>query len=99
MVERNDILRLMGISEIAYHNCHVSFRDGLIGEMRAELVPASREANDAAMRALMAWASSERREVLEQLMSQEGSAHTAQNARIWLALVQDWRQSMRGTTI
>jgi hypothetical protein len=98
-VEQNDMLRLMGISEIAYANCQISFRDGLIAEIRAQLAPASREANDAAMRSVTAWASRERREVLAQLMSQEESVHTAQNARIWLALLQDWRQSAKGTTI
>jgi hypothetical protein len=98
-MERNDVLRLVGIGEITYANCHVSFRDGLIAGIQAELAPSSREAFDAAMRPVMAWASRERKEVLAQLMPQGEFVHTAQNARIWLALLQDWRQSLRGSTI
>jgi hypothetical protein len=97
--ERNDWSRLAGIGEIEYVSCHFTFRDGLLAAVRVEMAEPSTEASDRVWRSLMAWASKERGEALAQLMPAGEPVFEAETARGWLALLQEWRQSQRGTTV
>jgi len=92
-VERNDWFRLAGISEVEYTSCHFSFRQGFMAEMRGEMAAQSREAVSTALRSVMGWASRERGEVLARLMPGGEFVYGAETARVWLALLEEWRQS------
>ena len=98
-LERNDFYRLMGINEVERTSCHFSFRQGLIAEQRVEVAPKSGEALSAAWPPMIAWVSRERGEVLARLMPQGEFVYSAESARAWLALLQEWRQSQGGTTV
>lgn len=95
-LERNDWFRLAGISEVEYSSCRFSFRQGLIAEMRCEMTVESREAVSTVLRSVTRWASRERGDEFARLMPEGEFVYGRENAKVWLALLREWRESQQG---
>ncbi len=92
VVEQNDLFKLYGIEEVHYESAAFIFRDGLIGEIRAQISEESYRAIGETMQSFLEWASQERSQELAVLMPQGEPMYSVDNASQWLALVGEWRE-------
>jgi len=92
-LERNEWFKLAGIGEVEYSSCRFSFRQGLIAEMRCEMTVECSEAIGRVLRSVTGWASREREEEFTRLMPEGEFLYGRESARVWLALLREWRQS------
>lgn len=95
VIERNDMLRLLGVPEIHYlPGTRVVFKKGLI--QRIEVTRFLQE-EWSAMRTdfsnLMAWLQTAHPELLQDIRSGWLSRNTARSAEAWLKLASEWRES------
>ncbi|MDH4220498.1 MAG: nuclear transport factor 2 family protein [Candidatus Aminicenantes bacterium] len=87
-IEKNDAFKLMGIDE--YHGtATMTFRDGLIEKIKLEDSPESRTLLMEKEQSIVQWASEEHPEELKRL---ETGEYTAENAKLMLSLLKEWKE-------
>jgi len=98
VVERNDLLRLLGLSEVHYlPGTRVVFRKGLIQSIEtSRLDQREWRAMRDSFAALMNWVQAKHPELLKEIGSGRLSGNNATAARGWMEVVSRWRQSEAG---
>lgn len=91
LVETNDWWRLAGIGEVHYVPCVMVFRNCLISELRATMIKESLDAYAKVWPSIMSWASEHRSEELAELLPGGEFIYSAEAARKWIVLLQEWR--------
>lgn len=91
LVERNDWFRLVGIDAIEYEWVRITFRNGKISSIVAQLSEQSHKAALQEFQSFISWASSERIYELVELMHGAEFVFRKDNAPAWLKLLQEWR--------
>jgi hypothetical protein len=95
VIERNDLFKLYGIEEVSYKSATFIFRDRLIEEIRVEPSQKSVKAINEMRQSFVEWASQERSQQLEALRPEGEFVYSAQNAGVWLALLEEWRENAK----
>lgn len=90
--ERNDLYRIAGIEGMHYKSSIFIFYDGLIKEIKAEQTEKSVRAKEVVFKSFIEWASKERSQELTELKYEGEYVFSAENAKRWLALLQEWRK-------
>jgi len=95
VIEKNDLFKLYGIEEVHYTFATFIFRDGLIKEITVEPSQKSVKAIDEIRHSFIEWASQERSQQLEALRPEGEFVYSAENASLWLALLEEWREETK----
>ena len=91
VTEQDDLLRAAGIDKVR-GSCSMIFSSGLIKEIRAELTPKSEEVLEESFDLIVEWVSQKRSHKLDELMPEGKWIFSAETAKGWLALVEEWRK-------
>ncbi len=91
LVESNEWWRLAGIDEVTYFPCTMTFSDGLIKSIKAEATKESLAAINKVLPGIFDWVSKERSEEYAEVMPGGEFIYTAESAKKWLELLEDWR--------
>jgi len=90
--EGNDWFRLLGMEVLHYEPCIMVFQDGMLKELKAELVQENIITLQEAWQLMFQWVSKERSKELSDLMPEGEFVYGADNARKWLSLLSEWRE-------
>lgn len=95
VVERNDLLRLLGVPEVHYlPGTRVVFANGLVQRIEtSKLDQREWRAMRDGFAALMNWVQTSHPELLREIASGRLSGNNATAARGWLELAAEWRES------
>lgn len=96
MEERNEWLRLAGISHLEYPDCRFTFRGRLICHVRMEMAEESRRLFGETLQTIVAWAAHERPVDLGRLLPAGEFQYGPRAARGWLNLLAHWRAATGG---
>jgi hypothetical protein len=92
VAESNDWLSVCGIEILIHPTTLIIFRDGLIARIESETDTAGTNAVRRALEAVLEWALAERPQVVHALVSDKGFRYNAQNATLWLQLLEEWKK-------
>jgi len=95
VIEKNDLFKLYGIEEVHYTLATFIFHDGLIKEITIEPSQKSVREIDEIRHSFIEWATQERGQQLEALRTEGKFIYSAENASLWLALLEEWREQTK----
>ena len=94
LAETNDWYKAAGIDE-AYYSMKLVFHKGLITLLQADQDPGTEKAVGQVLLPLMDWAYENRKKELADMMAGGKFIYNAENAKRSLALLRDWKQSVK----
>jgi len=87
LIEKNESYRLLGIRESPF-TCFYQFRGRLLAKVKLEGTPEGAKLWDEKFKPFAEWASKEHP---EELSREENGGYSAENVRLFLFLLQEWR--------
>jgi limonene-1,2-epoxide hydrolase len=96
LLERNDRLDAIGIDELEFSSCNITFKDGLIQSFAAEIPPYFVEYNSKILKRFIPWLSENHPNDYARMFSSEGRfIYNRENGRDVVPLLRKWGKEQK----